>query len=381
MQLKEHINLIQDIPTPYYFYDTELLQKTLKLFKAESDKYGFIIHYAIKANANKRILKMISALGYGADCVSGNEITEAIKNGFNPDKIVFAGVGKNDAEINTGLDNHIFSFNVESLSELKVIEELASASGRIARLAIRINPNVDPLTHRYINTGVEESKFGVNFWDMEEIIGSINKSKYLELKGLHFHIGSQVKRMTPYKALCVKINEIQDWFNNRNIYPEHINVGGGLGIDYDKPESEPNFREYFSLFDDLLVLRKGQKVHFELGRSLVGQSGSLISKVLYVKRGSETDFLILDAGMTDLLRPALYQAYHKIENLSSSSKEKLKYNVVGPICESSDCFGRFIELPHSSRGDLIAIRSSGAYGRVMSMQYNLRDLPTEVFSK
>ena len=378
MKLKDRIKELGPVKTPFYYYDTDILNRTLDMILKESDKYGFHVHYAIKANANSQILKIIAEAGFGADCVSGNEIKAAIQNGFTPDKIAFAGVGKSDEEILTGLNKGIFSFNIESLEELKVINKLAEEQKKKASIAVRINPNVDPQTHKYITTGIEETKFGVHMWDLEEVIDFINRSEFLLLKGLHFHIGSQISRLAPFKALCAKINEIQDWFNLRNIYPEHINVGGGLGIDYNDPDKLPDFEAYCSLFNDLLILRKEQKVHFELGRAVVGQAGSLISRVLYVKKGVNTDFLILDAGMTDFMRPALYQAYHLIENLSSSATRKVKYNIVGPVCESTDSFGRYRELAESSRGDLIAIRSAGAYGMVMASQYNLRDLPGEI---
>jgi diaminopimelate decarboxylase len=245
---------------------------------------------------------------------------------------------------------------------------------------LRINPNVEAYTHKYITTGIEENKFGINMWDLEEVCNILETSDNIELTGLHFHIGSQVKRLTAFRSLCIKINEIQEWFENRNLMPEHINVGGGLGIDYDNPDILPDFKSYFEVFDEMLDLRKNQKVHFELGRSIVGQAGSLISRVLYIKKGINSQFMVLDAGMTDLIRPALYQAFHKIQNLSSKSCKTVKYNVVGPICESTDSFGKYIDLPVSKRGDLIAIRSAGAYGEVMSSNYNLRDKPGSVFS-
>ena len=377
MKLADKIKELEPIRTPFYYYDRAILNQTLEIIQRESNKYGFHVHYAIKANANSQILKIISEAGFGADCVSGNEVRAAIENGFAPSTIAFAGVGKSDEEILTGLENGIFSFNIESLEELKVINKLAEEKKKKASIAVRINPNVDPQTHKYITTGIEETKFGVHIWDLEEVINYITRSEFLLLKGLHFHIGSQISKLAPFKALCAKINDIQDWFNLRNIYPEHINVGGGLGIDYNDPEKLPDFEQYFSLFHDLLILRKEQKVHFELGRAVIGQAGSLISRVLYVKKGVNTDFLILDAGMTDFMRPALYQAYHLIENLTSNASKKVKYNIVGPVCESTDSFGRYRELPESKRGDIIAIRSAGAYGRVMASQYNLRDLPAE----
>ena len=311
--------------------------------------------------------------------MSGNEILMALRSGFHAEDIVFAGVGKTDEEIITGINNNIFCFNVESIEEMEVIDKLSSASNYTSRIALRINPNIEAFTHKYITTGIEETKFGINIWELDNVINKLNSLNNIDLIGLHFHIGSQIKRMNAFKSLCTRVNEIQNWFENRNITVDHINVGGGLGINYDEPDEIPDFEEYFSIFNDLLELRRGQTVHFEPGRSVTGQAGSLITRVLYIKNGSQTNFAIVDAGMTDLIRPALYQAHHKIENISSD-KAPEKYNVVGPICESSDSFGKYIELPLTKRGDLLAIRSAGAYGEVMTSNYNLRDKAPAVFS-
>lgn len=371
----------QSLDTPFYYYDIDLLRKTLQLVTNETKDRGFEVHYALKANANPRVLKEISSMGFGADCVSGNEILRALDNGFPASKIVFAGVGKTDKEIQIGLDNDIFCFNVESLPEMEAIDELAAKCGKVAQIAIRINPNVDANTHKYITTGLEENKFGLNESDLPRAIELISKSKSLNLIGMHFHIGSQITDLTSYENLCVKVGEIKKWFADNGVTFEIINVGGGLGIDYDNPDDNPiaNFVDYFKLFEKHLYVDKGQIVHFELGRSIVGQCGTLISRTLYIKEGSTKKFMILDAGMTELLRPALYGAYHKVENISSNIEPET-YDVVGPICESSDTFGENITLNKSKRGDLIAIRSAGAYGEVMSSTYNCRELPNSFFS-
>lgn len=376
---RSQVDSFREQKTPFYFYDLDHLRSTLDIIRNESFRYGFRIHYAVKANANRKILEIISSYGFGADCVSGNEIIRAIESGFAPGEIAFAGVGKSDQEIKLALKNRIFSFNVESMPELEVINELAAAEDTIAPVAIRINPNVDAFTHKYITTGIEENKFGINSWELEDFIGRLEGMKNVELTGIHFHIGSQIRRMTAFRSLCTKVNEIQDWLNSRNIFPAHLNLGGGLGINYENPEEIPDFRSYFELFNDLLQVREGQQVHFEPGRSVVAQAGSLVTRVLYIKRGSQTNFAIVDAGMTDLIRPALYQAYHRIDNLTSEGTAA-KYNVVGPICESSDIFGKFIELAETSRGDLLAIRSAGAYGEIMVSNYNLRDKPGTIYS-
>jgi len=372
---------MKNIKTPYYKYNLDLLSKTLDFAKKEADKFKYHIHYALKANCNTPILEMIKNKGFGADCVSGNEILKAKEIGFENHQIAFAGVGKSDEEINIGLENDIFSFNCESLQELEVINELATAKNKIANISLRINPNVNAKTHHYITTGLEENKFGINMWEMEIVLEILKKSTNLSLKGLHFHIGSQITSLEPFKNLCIRVNEINNWFTERNVHLEHLNLGGGLGIDYQNPKENPipDFKAFFELFNQFLEPKANQEIHFELGRSLVGNCGSLISKVLYIKEGIKTNFAILDAGMTELIRPALYQAYHKIENITSQETETKFYDVVGPICESSDCFGKKIELPITKRGDLIEIYSTGAYGEVMASSYNLREKAESYF--
>lgn len=361
--------------TPFYAYDLNLLNRTIDACLNEANKYNFHVHYALKANANNKILELISKKGLGADCVSGNEVLKAVESNFPAEKIVFAGVGKSDNEINDALDANIFCFNVESFQELEVLNELAQNKKVVARIAIRINPNVNAYTHHYITTGLEENKFGFNHWELESFTQSIKNYKNLELIGLHFHIGSQITDMKVFRSLCVKVMEYNQWFRHMGVKIKILNLGGGLGIDYTNPDAHeiPDFAEYFSIFNKFINRFEDQEIHFEIGRALVAQCGTLISKVLYIKEGMSTNFVILDAGMTELLRPALYQAYHKIENLSNTNSDvKKKYDVVGPICESSDSFGKAVELPITKRGDYIAIRSAGAYGEVMSSGYNLR---------
>ncbi|WP_207434377.1 diaminopimelate decarboxylase [Sabulibacter ruber] len=372
--LKEHLQTFSQHQTPFYAYDLSLLRQTLDAAQTEAGKYGFHIHYALKANANAPILAEIRERGFGADCVSGNEVKRALEAGFQPEQVVFAGVGKSDAEINFALDANIFCFNSESVQELEVIQELAAAKGKVAQVALRINPNVDAYTHKHITTGLEENKFGINVWELEELVPRFAEWPNLKLIGLHFHIGSQITDLRAFENLCARVNELQRWFEERGMVFPHLNVGGGLGVDYRSPEENPiaDFATYFGIFDRLLEKREGQVVHFELGRALVAASGNLISKVLYMKHGQKTNFVILDAGMTELMRPALYQAYHKIENLTSDLPAKT-YDVVGPICESTDCFSKGTELPETKRGDLVAIRTAGAYGEVMVSEYNLRD--------
>jgi diaminopimelate decarboxylase len=375
----ETIEKFRDHATPFYYYDLDVLISTLDVVKKESEHSGYKVHYALKANANPRILKIISTYGFGADCVSWNEIAAAITAGFSPSEIVFAGVGKTDKDIEAALMADIYCFNCESIPEIEVIDQLASKQKKTARIALRINPYIEAHTHKYITTGIEDSKFGINTWELEEVIKRLSSLKNIRLIGMHFHIGSQITRMSVFKSLCARINELQEWFSSRSIDLEIINVGGGLGIDYENPDKDPHFQEYFSLLNEFIELRPGQKLHLEPGRSIIGQCGSLISKVLFIKNGSNTLFAIIDAGMTDLIRPALYQAHHKIENLTSAGNV-YRYDVVGPVCESSDTFAKYIELPETRRGDIIAIRSAGAYGEAMASRYNLRDLPASVFS-
>lgn len=371
------VNKFRELETPFYYYDVNVLRETLSCINKEAGKYNnFCVHYAVKANANHKVLTIIRESGLGADCVSGGEIRAAIKAGFPTNKIVYAGVGKTDWEINLGLDYDIFCFNVESVPELEIINELAAAKGKTARVAFRINPNVGAHTRANITTGLAENKFGISMEDMDKVIDMAGTLPHVKFVGLHFHIGSQILDMGDFVALCNRVNELQEKLYARQIIVEHINVGGGLGIDYAHPNRQaiPNFTEYFATYHKHLKLRPQQTLHFELGRAVVGQCGSLISKVIYVKQGTNKQFAILDAGMTDLIRPALYQAYHKIENITSEEPMET-YDVVGPICESSDVFGKAIDLNKAHRGDLFALRSAGAYGEIMASAYNCRALP------
>ncbi len=362
--------------TPCYVYDLNLLENTLDEALSYSKKYNYNIHYAVKANTDIRINKIIASHGLGADCVSGNEILHALKCGFRPENIVFAGVGKTDNEIITALRSEIGCFNIESAEEIHVINKLAKEMNKKARIAIRVNPDVNAETHEYITTGLNENKFGISYLKLMEIIEQIEDLRYIELSGLHFHIGSQIVNMNNFIELCEKVNIILDDLRNEGVYIKHLNMGGGLGIDYENPNKNPipDFEQYFSLFNKYLNLEDHHQLHFELGRSIVGQCGNLHTQVLYIKEGVERKFAIVDAGMTDLLRPALYNAIHMIEKEGGNDDNEMhKYDVVGPICESSDVFGKDLDLPELKRGDRLIIRSAGAYGAVMSSHYNLRD--------
>jgi diaminopimelate decarboxylase len=378
------VTRFKSIETPFYYYDLNVLRQTLAACHAASSNHGFHVHYAMKANFNPKVLDLIQSFGFGADCVSGNEVKAAIEHGFKKEQVVFAGVGKSDREINAALDADIFCFNVESVQELNVINDLAKAKNKIAKVAIRINPNVDAHTHHFITTGLDENKFGINTWQLPDVAAALRSCPNLQFLGIHFHIGSQITDLEVYKSLCIRINEMQDWFEDHGFKVKVLNTGGGLGVDYYNPDTNTisDFENYFKVFKDFLKVSPGQEVHFELGRAMVAQSASLISSVLYVKNGQKKNFLVLDAGMTELMRPMLYQAYHTIENISRQSESTTThYDVVGPICESTDCFRKDVELPESFRGDLIAIRTAGAYGEVMASGYNLRDRVQSVYSE
>lgn len=371
----------EGVQTPFYYYDKALLQQTLNTINAEAGKYaGFRVHYAVKANVDPTVLSIINQAGLGCDCVSGGEVETCLKAGFPAEKVVFAGVGKADWEINLALDANIACFNVESVPELDVINELAAQKGKVAQVAIRVNPNVDAHTHKYITTGLSENKFGISMEMLDMVVHHTLGLKNVELIGLHFHIGSQLLDLQPFTMLCSRINDLQDKFESQGIKLKTINVGGGLGVDYVHPDENPisDFASYFKNYADHLKLREGQELHFELGRAVVCQMGSLITRVLYVKEGLNKKFVILDAGMSDLIRPALYQAHHNIENLSAAGTATEKYDVVGPICESSDCFGTDEVLPVTKRGDFVALRSAGAYGQIMASNYNCRRIPASL---
>lgn len=376
------IDEFKNIETPFYYYDMELLDATLSKVKALMAENGYRVHYAVKANANPRILAEVRKAGLGVDCVSGGEIEAALKAGFTGDSIMFAGVGKTDREIALALDANIRCFNVESLPELLNINEIASGRQMMARVAVRINPNVDAHTHQYITTGLNENKFGINLENLDEFVETALSLDNVDLCGVHFHIGSQITETEPFVMLCKKARQILDHMKELGAIISIVDMGGGLGIDYDNPDAAPmpDFDTYFAVFRDNLQLDANQELHFEPGRSIVGQCGSLVTRVLYVKDGTAKKFAIVDAGMTDLIRPALYQAHHKIENISSTSAVDDIYDVVGPICESSDCFGTDERLPLVERGDFIALRSAGAYGEIMASTYNCRHLPVSVFS-
>lgn len=381
------IETFDKIATPFYYYDMELFQKTVDHLAELAQKHNIKVHYAVKANVETRLLQYISSKGFGADCVSGNEVLHANECGFTADKIVYAGVGKTDKEIYDALTLGIEAFNCESLQEIYVINEMAHKYGLKANISVRINPDIDAHTHKYVTTGLYENKFGISQHEFEKLIEIIQKSEYLNFYGLHFHIGSQITRVEEVYALeCRRVNDIVKYFERQGLTVSNINLGGGLGVDYDDPDENAiaDFDTWFKTIAENIERRPDQNIHIEPGRSLVAQCASLISRVLFVKSGETKNFLILDAGMNDLIRPALYGAYHKIENLSAEQRTFFPthqaYDIVGPVCESSDVWGAGRLLPLSVRGDLMAIRSAGAYGQVMASRYNMKNLAPAVFS-
>ena len=376
------IDKFNELKTPFYYYDVDLLRATLGTVKECADTLDLHVHYAVKANANPKILDIVKEYGLGVDCVSGGEIQAAIDAGFDGSDIMFAGVGKTDEEIRLALASGIRCFNVESLPELLNINEIAAQTNSMAHIAVRINPNIDAHTHQYITTGLNENKFGINLENLGEFVSTALALPNIDLCGIHYHIGSQIRDLEPFEQLCDKVNDTLAYIESLGAKITIIDVGGGLGINYDYPDSEPiaDFKTYFEIFARNIKRRPDQQIHFEPGRSIVAQAGSLITRVLYVKEGTAKKFVIVDAGMTDLIRPALYQAHHKIENISSHSSVDDKYDVVGPICESSDCFGTDERLPLTNRGDFLALRSAGAYGEVMASRYNCRHLPGSILS-
>ena len=381
------IEKLDRVATPFYYYDMDLFRRTVDHVAVLAQKHNIKVHYAVKANVERRLLEYISSKGFGADCVSGNEVLHAHDCGFPADQIVYAGVGKTDKEIYNALKLGIEAFNCESLQEIYVINEMARVYGLKANVSIRINPDIDAHTHKYVTTGLYENKFGISQHEFDKLIDIIKKSEHINFYGLHFHIGSQITRVAEVFALeCQRVNEIVAYFERNGLKVDNINLGGGLGVDYDDPDENAiaDFKTWFGTISENIARREDQSVHVEPGRSLVAQCATLISRVLFVKSGETKNFLIMDAGMNDLIRPALYGAYHKIENLSAAQRTFFPthqaYDIVGPVCESSDVWGAGRLLPLSVRGDLMAIRSTGAYGQVMASRYNMKDLAPSVFS-
>lgn len=374
---------LREYETPFYLYDTALLRQTLESLTYESNKYGYKVHYAIKANYDDRILSIIREYGLGIDCASGNEIRKAIEAGFAPEGIVYAGVGKRDKELRYAIERGILAINCESIEELQLVDRLAAEAGRKVDVALRINPDIDPRTNHCIDTGQADSKFGIPYEEILSNVEAIQGLRHLAIIAIHLHIGSQIRELHVFENMCHKVNRIVENLEKLGFSFRFIDVGGGLGIDYDMPENEPipNFASLFAIVRN--NLRVGEReVHFEFGRSIVGECGELITRVLFNKTtATGRKLVIVDASMTELIRPALYGSYHNIENITSKAEQHEKYTVVGTACESTDVFDENVTMPVTGRGDLLAIKSAGAYGMSMASRYNLHDLPGAVYGE
>ena len=373
---------LKNFETPFYFYDMDLLRQTLDSVVWAAAKYNFKIHYAIKANYDPRILEVIREYGLGIDCASGNEVRCAIDAGFDPKSIVFAGVGKTDKELRYAIEQGIFAINCESLQELEVLNEIAGSMGKVVDCALRVNPDIDPKTNHCLDTGQADSKFGISYEKVLEQAEWIQSLPNINIKGMHLHIGSQIRELHVFQYLCDKVNVITENLVRKGFTLDFVDVGGGLGINYDMPENEPvpNFASVFAIINGNLKVG-GREIHFEFGRSIVGECGELITRVLYRKdTATGRRLVIVDSSMTELIRPMLYGSYHDIENLTSEEEKHEKYAVVGTACESTDIFNESLTLPKTRRGDLLTIKSAGAYGMSMASRYNQHDLPGAVYS-
>ena len=382
MLSRQVANELRSFETPFYLYDLSLLRQTLESAVSVAKKYGYVLHYAIKANYDPRVLSVIREYGLGIDCASGNEIRCALDAGFDPSGIVYAGVGKRDKEIRYAIEQQIFAINCESLQELDLINSIAASMGKVQPVGLRINPDIDPKTNKCIDTGQADSKFGIPYEELVSSLEHVRSLKNIKISGMHLHIGSQIRELHVFEYLCEKVNSILAHLGSHGLDFEFIDVGGGLGVNYDYPENEPvpNFASVFAIINSHLKAG-GRPVHFEFGRAIVAQCGELITSVLFNKTtATGRKLVIVDASMTELLRPALYGAYHNIENITSTSDSKERYSVVGTACESTDVFDESVSLPRTARGDLLSIKSAGAYGMSMASRYNLHDLPAAVYS-
>ena len=362
--------------TSIYIYSKNQLVKNFESYKKALVSKDGLICFACKTNSNGTILKLLAKLGAGADTTSGGEIYRCLKAGFNSSKIVYAGVGKTAEEIEYALKSKILMFNVESFEELDTINKIAGKLGVKANISFRINPHVDPDTHSYVVTGKKGTKFGIPYEDAVEAYLIAKQKKNITIVGIHSHIGSQILDIAPFKFAAQKIKKIVDSLEKNGIKLQYINCGGGLGIEYKREQKAPSPKQLISeIFD---VFDKDKKFIFEPGRSIIGNAGHLLAKVLYRKVSGEKNFLITDAGMNDLIRPTLYEAYHEIVPVKKTNTKKIKTDVVGPVCESGDFMGKDRMLSGVDQGDYLLVTCTGAYGASMSSQYNSRPLLPEI---
>jgi diaminopimelate decarboxylase len=371
-------DIAKQIHTPFYLYSaTQLKENFLKYKNAFADQ-NVLICFAVKANSNLSVLNALGKLGSGADCVSEGEIRKAIAADIPPKHIVFSGVGKTKQELSYALSENIMQFNVESIPELLLLNDVAGMQNKIANVAIRINANVDGKTHYKINTGLKSNKFGIDIDNLTEIVKSLEKLNNIKLQGLSIHIGSQITSLEPYKEAYQIILKTAEMLKSHGCKIEYLDLGGGLGVRYSQ-ENPPEIAEYAELIKKLFY-KSNYKIIIEPGRSIAANIGVLISSVLYIKETKEKTFAIIDAGMNDSLRQSLYDAYHDIVPLSPGNTVT-KYDIVGPVCETSDVFSKDKIMPNLNSGDLVAFKDAGAYGAVMSSIYNSRLLIPEVIAQ
>ncbi|MBO8144459.1 MAG: diaminopimelate decarboxylase [Thermodesulfobacterium sp.] len=368
--------ILKEVGTPVYIYSAKTIKRHFKVFRESFSKIDHLICYSVKANSNIAIISLLKQLGSGADIVSAGELKRALKAGIDPKKIVFSGVGKTPEEIELALNADILMFNVESLEELETLGEVARRLGKKAPFALRVNPDVDPQTHPYISTGLKKSKFGIPEEFVIEAYKKTKKNSYLHPIGIDAHIGSQITSISPFVDALSRLKKIWEELISLGFELKYLDIGGGLGIVYEN-EEPPLPQEYADA-----IIKEGRDLEatiiLEPGRVIVGNAGILVTKVLYTKENVLKKFVIVDAGMNDLIRPAFYQAYHKIIPVEEKNLEYEVVDVVGPICESSDFFAKERKLPKVKKGDFLAIMSAGAYGFVMSSNYNSRPRPPEV---
>jgi diaminopimelate decarboxylase len=369
-------DVAKEVGTPFYLYSQSTLERHFKTFDLAFGLLPHLTCYAVKANSNLAILSLFRKLGSGFDIVSGGELLRALHAGADPQKIVFSGVGKTDDEIDLALSTGILQFNVESPAELDVLEARAAATGKVARIALRVNPNVDPKTHPYIATGLRQHKFGVAIESAPELYRKASRSQHLEITGIGFHIGSQITRVEPFIEALTRLKEMVATLRDSGLRIEHLDLGGGLGITYND-EVPPHPDDYGKAVLEV-VRDMGCTVLLEPGRVIVGNAGILVTKVLFTKKNGGKTFVIVDAGMNDLMRPSLYGSYHAIQPETLRGKGRCTADIVGPICESGDFLARDRDMPVVKPKDILAVMSSGAYGFVLSSNYNSRPRAPEV---
>ncbi len=371
--------IAREVETPFYLYSKGRLLHNFRRISGALQGIDSLVCYALKANSNPSILSLLAEVGAGADVVSRGEVHWALKSGFASDKIFYAGVGKTDSDIRYALEQNIGAFHVESGQELGIISRIASELGKTARVGIRVNPDVDIHGHPYIATGKAQDKFGIALSEVRSLVSQFEQLHSLRLVGLHCHLGSQVQEATPYVAAIRALADLKTDLPERGATLEYVDIGGGFGVDYQHPLEDDGGTPSRILAEIAPELKQlNCRILIEPGRSIVASAGVLVSRVLYRKETRGKQFLIVDAGMNDLIRPSLYQAYHAIIPVQASSKRMAKMDVVGPICESGDFMGKDRQLPELERDDLIAVMTAGAYGFSLSSNYNSRPRPAEI---